>query len=197
MNRLAVAWATGVGIAALGVFLSAGPSRADIDPGIKGGLDKIAKALQKGDSATASKEGQALAKKTEELLDIMYAFKLRTKKGLGVGEKAGVVVPDGIELKLNAIERDGITPGALTKEAKNLEEAAWMTAAVAEATLAKAPAKDMGKKTKAKWSEFSVAMRDGSKELAAAAKGMKAADVKAAATKVNNACNGCHTIFRD
>src|SRR5262249_47809543 len=118
-------------------------------------------------------------------------------KGLGVGHKKGVVTPDGIELKLNAIARDGITPGELKKEGEALNVAAWQTAGIAELAALRGPEKDMGKKTKAAWSKFIDDMRAGSREFAAATKGDSAAAVKTAAIKLNNSCNGCHMVFRN
>src|SRR5690348_4425064 len=103
MRRLAVVWASAVGLLALGFFLSAGSGRAAIDKDVHSALDKIAAALEKGDSATAESQAKALAKKIEDLDAIMHSFKPRSKKGVGVGTRAGVVVPDGIEQKLNAI----------------------------------------------------------------------------------------------
>jgi hypothetical protein len=185
------------GLLAAGFFLTAGSGRADIDKDLHASLSKIAAALEKGDSATAKAEAKTVAKKIEDLDDLMHSFKPRNKKGLGVGGTAGVVVPDGIEQKLNAISRDGITAAMLQKEAKNLTEAAWMTAAIAEITVFKAPEKDKGKKKRSKWIELSETTRDAAKELAAAAKGGNVNEVKNAAIKVNNGCNNCHMIFRE
>ena len=198
MRRFAVAWATAVGLLAAGFFLSAGSSRADIDKKeMNSTLAKIAKALESGDDATATKLAEDLAKKVEDLDDLMHSFKPRNKKGLGVGSKEGVVQPDGIEQKLNSISRDGITPGQLKKEAENLTEAAWMTAAIAKVTVYKAPAKDKGKKTKANWSKYSKGTIAGAQEMAKASKDMDVNAVKTAAVKVNNNCNSCHMYFRD
>lgn len=198
MRRFAVAWATVIGLLAVAFFLTAGRSHADIDKKqMNAALVKIAAALEKGDTATATKEAAALAKQIEDLDDLMHSFKPRNKKGLGVGSKPGVVVPDGIEQKLNAIARDGITPGELGKEGDALTEAAWLTAAIAEVTKHKAPTKDMGKKKKSKWIEWANGTHEAAKEMAAAAKAKNANAVKAAATKVNNNCNNCHTVFRD
>ena len=198
MRRFAVAWATALGLLAAGFFLSAGSSQAGIDKKeMNSALAKIAKAIESGDDATAKKEAQALAKKIDDLDDLMHSFKPRDKKGLGVGSKAGVVQPDGIEQKLNAISRDGITPGQMKKEAENLVEAAWMTAAIGEVTVFKAPEKDKGKKTKARWTQYSKGTVAAAKEMAKAAKDMDVNAVKTAAVKVNNQCNSCHMYFRD
>ncbi len=197
MRRFAVAWATVIGLLAVAFFVTAGRSRADIDKKMHDALSKIAKALQTGDKATAMKEAEAYAKKVEDLDDLMHSFKPRNKKGLGVGSKSGVVVPDGIEQKLNAIARDGITPAQLGKEGEALNEAAWMTGAIAAVTKYKAPERDKGKKKRSKWIEWAESTRDGAIELAAAAKSKDVNAVKAAAIKVNNGCNNCHMVFRE
>jgi hypothetical protein len=198
MRRFACAWAAVLGLLAVAFFGSAGRSRAGIDKKeMDAALAEIAAAIQKGDSATAETKARALAKKIEELDDLMHSFKPRNKKGLGVGSKPGVVEPDGIEQKLEALAKDGITDQQLAKEGSALNEAAWLTAAIAEVTKYKAPEKDKGKKTKARWGQYTKVMFESAKDLAAAAKSMKADAVKAAAVKLSNNCNTCHMYFRD
>jgi cytochrome c556 len=197
MRRFASAWAAVLGLLAVAFFGSAGRSRADIDKEMFTALSAIAQAIEKGDGATAATKAKALAAKVEDLDDLMHSFKPRNKKGLGVGLKADVVTPDGIEQKLDLIAKDGITDQQLAKEGKALNEAAWMTAAIAEVTKYKAPTKDKGKKTKARWGQYANGVFDGAKDLAAASKVMKADAVKAAAIKLTNNCNSCHMYFRD
>ena len=197
MRAFAVAWATGIGLLAVAFFLSAGRSRADIDKDVHKALSKIADALQKGDKATATKEAQALArKKVGELEELMNSFRPRRRKGLGVGSKPGVVVPDGIEQKLNGIARNGITPQELQKEGAALAEAAWMTAALAEVTKYMGPTKDRGKKTRARWLQYATGLSGGVRDLAAAAKKMDVKGVNAAVVAITNNCNTCHAVFR-
>jgi len=184
-----------VGLVAAGIFISTGSSRADIEPANAAALAKIAEALEKGDADKAKQMATALAKKLDELNDVMHGFKPRPK-GVGVGTKAGVVVPDGLELKFNAIGRDGITAKELEREGKNIVEGAWMTAAIAEVAIASPPKKDKGPATKAKWKELSEGTIAGAKELAKAAKAMSVTEVKTAVVKINNSCNTCHMIFR-
>ena len=201
MKKFAIVCGSCCVLLSLYLLFGAGISAA-IDPKVKTAINKIAEALEKGDNATATKEAATLAKNTEELNDVMHAFKPRTTKkkggvtGLGVGPKAGVVTPDGIELKINAMARDGITSGSLKKEGSALIIAAWQTAAIAEVAIAKAPMKDIGKKKRADWMKWSEEMKVGSKELAAAVKSGSIADVKTAATKINSSCNSCHSVFR-
>src|SRR3954468_5169506 len=88
-------------VAALAAWSLTGPSRAADD---KGGLDKdvdkIADLLAKDDKAGAKKDAEAVAKKVDEVGEVMHLMALRTKKPpvFGVGPK-GAVKPDGIEAK--------------------------------------------------------------------------------------------------
>src|SRR5437773_437368 len=87
------AWLTASGLAlALGMWLltvtDTQSAAADVD--VKAAILGLADG--KGDPA-------AIAKKNE-LGDVMALFKLRTKKGLGVGDTPGAITPDGIEAKL-------------------------------------------------------------------------------------------------
>src|SRR6266498_2965556 len=104
MSRFAVLSGTVLGLLALTLGATGGEQKS-FDPKIKAALDKIAQAFEKGDQDSAKAQAKALAKKIEELNDVMHAFKPRTGKGkikgVGVGSKPGVVEPDGIELKLN------------------------------------------------------------------------------------------------
>jgi hypothetical protein len=115
--------------------------------------------------------------------------------GIGVG-KEGEIQPDGIELKINAIARDGITKDTLEKERTALVRAGNVTQGVAHFAVAKPPEKDEGKKTKAAWKEWSEKMLVGAQEFTAAAKSGSAADVRKAATNLKNSCDGCHAIFK-
>jgi hypothetical protein len=203
MRKPVTVCAAGCLLLAAYLLLSPAPtqaSRAPIDDKVKDALDKIAKSLETGDEAGGKKQAAALAKKLDELNDVMHGFKPRNAKkgvkGIGVGAKPGVVSPDGIEQKVNAIARDGITATELKKEGAAIAEAMWQTAAIAEIAAVKGPEKDSGKKTKAAWSKFVDEMRAGARELATAAKGDSVANVKTAAIKLNNSCNGCHMIFR-
>jgi len=195
MRKFAIV--SGISCVLVSVYLLVGTaaSPARIDEKVKDAINKIAAALEKGDNATAKMEAETLVTKIEELNEVMHAFKPRKAKkgatGLGVGHKAGVVTPDGIELKLNAITRDGITAGELKKEGAALVVAAWQTAAIAEVTIIKA-----SDKNRDEWLNLAAEMKTGAKELAVAAKGGSVAEVKTAVTKLNNSCTTCHMKFR-
>ena len=61
---------------------------------------------------------------------------------------------------------------------------------------AKTPKTDKGKATVKGWMQANAEMLEGAQALAKAAQANGAADVKTAATKLNNACNACHSEHR-
>src|SRR5207247_5151892 len=115
---------------------------------------------------------------------VMSAFKLRSKKGIGVGTKPGVSVPDGIELKINAIARDGVNAAALKREGDALVRAGHVTAAIGQIAHAMPPEADTGKKKKADWLEWSSGMVKSAEEFSAAAKAGDGPGLKKAAGKL-------------
>jgi len=198
--RQARLWLAGLALAGLGwMVIDTSGSRAGDDKAVRDGILKIAKALQKGDKAEATKLAQALLKKLdpdEGLHDVMHLFKPRSKKGMGVGTKAGTVTPDGIELKLLAIARDAPSAALLKREGDALEEMSYVVAAIAEVAQQKPPAKDSGKKTKRDWMTWSKDMQQGTIKLAEASRGRGGAEIKSAATKLNDSCANCHAVFK-
>jgi hypothetical protein len=193
MKKLTVLWAAGVGLAAL--ILATSHLWAATDGEANGLINNVADMLQKGDTAGAKKAAKAVADKNE-VETIMTAFNTRKKKGIGVGPTANAVLPDGIELKLEAIVRDGITPAALQKEGEALARAGYVIAAVGHIAYDKAPGKDVGKQKKSDWLEWSQGLAKSSEEFAVAAKGSSAADLKKAASKIKQNCDSCHAVFK-
>jgi NADH dehydrogenase/NADH:ubiquinone oxidoreductase subunit G len=197
MSTQARLWLLSVALLAVGAgFYLAERGRAGEDKAITDGVNKIADALEKGDKATAEKMAQGLAKKLEDVEALMSLFKPRTKKGLGVGPKAGAITPDGIEIKLLAIGRDAPTQATLNKEADALVRMAYITAAIGEVAVRKPPDRDMGKKTKKAWVTYSKEMVEAVPQFAAAAKSKSPNEVKTAASKLAGSCNRCHEIFK-
>jgi hypothetical protein len=180
--------------AAMGLVMAAELARAG-DPKTLADVDKVAKALQKGEKDAAAKLAKAV--KIEDIDEAMSGFKLRTKKGYGVGDKAGAIEPDGIELKLNSIEEKGIAAALLKKESDALIQAAYRSAAIAEVAHKHGWGGAVaGKKTKAAWERLSGEMREASVAFAESVKGGNADKVKAAAGKLNSSCSACHAIFK-
>ena len=158
-------------------------------------VNKIADMLEKKDTAGAEKAAQALAKKVEDIVEVMDLFKPRSKGGIGVGAKAGAVVPDGIEQFLLKIGRDTPTAKEM-KDTAALTRMAYVSGAIAEVAHAKVPDKDLGKKTRKAWMGYSKEFRESWSDMVTAAKGKSAAQVKTAAVKMNNSCANCHGVFK-
>jgi hypothetical protein len=178
-------------------LIAGSTSGAATDDATNGAINSIADMLVKGDTAGAKKAATDVAKKKDfDLDDAMHSFKLRSKKGIGVGDKAGVAVPDGIEAKIEALARDGITPALIKKESEALTRAGFVVAAVGHIATAAAPAKDEPKKLKKDWMQWSEGMIKASDDFSKAAKSMSAADLKTAASNIKKNCDSCHAAFK-
>src|SRR5437762_4237273 len=174
--------------AAAGLVLALGTSA--IGQGGEGDVKKIAALIKKGDMVGAKKAAAVVDKKLE-IEDVMNLFKPAKKKGIGVtGSDLG------IENMLLKIGREAPTAAVMAKMAEAYEEMGYNVAAVGLITEHRAPEKDMGKMTKKAWLESTTGMVETGVKLAEAAKSKSAADLKTQATKVNNNCSNCHTIFR-
>lgn len=192
-------WIAGAVIAAVaGAALLSGPSSAAQNKTLQDQVDKIAAVLQKGDKEGANKEAAVLGKKLneDEFAEAMGLFKPRKKGGFGMGDKPGSVNPDGIEQMLLKIARDAPTAGALKKDGEALEQMGYRIAALGMLAKAKGPPQVGGNKTLKDWTTWASDAVDGGLAVAAAAKAKGAQDVKSAASKLNSACNSCHTVFR-
>jgi hypothetical protein len=82
---------------------------------------------------------------------------------------------------------------------KNATHVGYRIAAIAQPCEAMAPAKDMGKKTRAEWVKLSQEMGKLALEAAQAASEGKADDkkVKSILKKLDDNCTNCHTTYRD
>jgi hypothetical protein len=188
-------WAIGTALVTLGGLVClAGYSYAGAGSKLTPDIRKIAKAIKDGDKAAAEALATKLAKNIEEVDDLMHTLKPREKGGIGVGMVA-TKKSDGIEVRLRDIARDA--PSNMAKDAAALEQMGYDTAAVALVAKAKAPARDMGKKKVSDWKRWSDEMYADSVALAKAAEGKGAQNVKTAATKVNQTCTACHSVFRE
>jgi len=154
-------------------------------------VKKLADQVSKQDWNNLSREGQKIAKKYEELNDVMGVFKPRRiqpgaagTSGIGVGNKPGVILPDGIEAKILDLTKR-IRKGDLDNNAADLKRMGEITAAVAGIALHKPSEKAMkaGAAGIKKWEEYSKEMHDASRELikSLGQKTPGAAQVKAAA----------------
>jgi cytochrome c556 len=196
MKKLNVMWVVAMGALVLGLAANQSIGAAADDP-TNAAINGIADLLVKGDAAGAAAKAKDVAKAANgDIESVMHAFKLRTKSGIGVGAKAGTVTPDGIEKKIDALVRDGITPANLKKEGEALTRAGYVIGAVGHVAVAAAPAKDEGKKKASDWIEWSKGMIKGSEDFSAAAKASNVAELKKAASKIKQSCDSCHSVFK-
>ncbi len=153
----------------------------------------LAKKLSEGKDV--AQEAQAIRKKYDDLNTIMHAYKPSPKGGIGTGlePKAG----DGIEIKLINLGKRALPAATLAKEKDALLKSAYVNLAIGEITMHYAPEKPRGGKGAKEWKQFTEDMNKGTKELIQALKDANPANVKKAALDVNNACQNCHSDFRD
>lgn len=159
-----------------------------------------AKAVNAAIAAQVGKnDAKALAElaKMYSLDELMHAYKLRTKGGVGVGDKAGAITPDGIEAKLQGLQKKAPEKADLQKNAKAYAAMGDISLTLAELTDLFTPKEKKGEKDPKKWKEFTEKMRKGAKGLSEAANKGDANGVKAAALMLNGSCTDCHGIFRD
>ena len=196
MSKLRIWIAGAIAATVGGAILLTGATGAGENKEIRDGIDKIAATLQKGDKDGAKTQADALAKKIDDLADAMDLFKPRKKNGFGVGDKPGAINPDGIEQMLLKIGRDAPTAGTLKKDGAAYEQMGFRIAALGMIAAAKGAPKTGAKGNAKDWSGWANDTVAGGIALAEAAKSKGSADVKTASSKLNNACNSCHTVFR-
>lgn len=195
---------TALALAAVaGLLYLAGPGTAGgkEENAQKANVLKLAKMIGAGNADAAAKVAAAVGKQAKDddarlemVADVMHLLKKRSKGGLGFGEKKPSRGADGLEDKINEVRRDA--PAGVAKDADAYQQMGYRLAAVADLTKALAPAKDSAGKKRADWLKWSDEMHASSMKLVEAAKSKSGAEVKAAATKLNAACNACHSVFR-
>ena len=195
MSRFFRMWTLGTALIAVMAFVAVGtPSRADdedeklIKEAQKDVLD-LAKQIADGKDVQAAAD--KISKKYEDLNTIMYAFKPKAKKGIGVGAKG-----DGIEQKIQSMGKRAIPAGTLQKQKAELIKMAYINIAIANLTMNR-PVKPKGGKGTKEWKEHTSEMKKASMELIEAVKSGDPAKVKSAAFKLEGSCTNCHSDFRD
>ena len=177
-------------LALAGWFLTgSGSGKAADDKDPREGVLKLADMIEKKDGGV-KKQAEAIAKDAD-IEDVMHLMALRSKKGVGIGGKPGAIAPDGIEAKIGALGKKALPAKDAAAQAKDLERAAYIAAAIAQVAQSKLPDKNAKQ-----WQGFAEDMHKGALDLAKAAKAKNADDIKAAATKLEGACNACHEKFR-
>jgi hypothetical protein len=218
--RLPTRWLAPLAISmlGLGVLVAVNPGVAadkdeKISPEQKAAREQALESVQQiADMLGDDKKAEDIQKKAKELSEkmmkadfgvqavepIMAPLKLRSKGGMGIGAKAGVYDPDGIEAKIIGLAKKKLTTTELTKQADDIAKLAKITAAVAEVSELHKPEKKVGDKKPEDWAKWSKEMRDSAIELANQAKAPKpdADTIKKTATKLNGTCTDCHDKFR-
>ncbi|MFQ3650657.1 MAG: cytochrome c [Gemmataceae bacterium] len=181
----------------LGLFAFASPSVNSQDNKVKPVIKEIleiAADLEAGKDVVA--KVKAFRKKHDDLDEVMHGYKPRMRGGVGVDPKADAK-SDGVEMKFNAIARRAMAPAALKKEKDLLLKAAYFNLAMAKLTKEYAPEKPKGGKGAKEWNKLTDEMEKGTKDMLEALKKEDPAALKKAVTDINNACNTCHSDFRD
>jgi hypothetical protein len=147
------------------------------------------------DGKDVSAKAAEIKKKYEDLNTVMHIYKPSPKGGIGYGKpNAG----DGIEMKVIALgSKKALAAAVLSKEKQDLIRMARINLAMAEITMHYAPAKPKGGKGAKEWKQYTTDMKKAAGDLAKAAEAGNSAKVKDAANNLNNACNNCHSDFRD
>jgi hypothetical protein len=130
------------------------------------------------------------------LEQVMHNLSPRSKHGLGVGDKAGAIKPDGIELKLDDLSTKELTPAKVAAERPALTRMARLTGALGRVLPSFPPPSATPPPPAGSWEKFSKAMQKGSEELEAALKRGDPKTVRTAATNLNASCVECHRVYR-
>ena len=196
--RLLTVGAAGLTLA-LGSLVAIKAADEEKDP--RNDVLAMAKLIESNDLEGAKKRAKTLDADLDPE-DVMSAFSLRSEKGkggVGIGDTPGAITPDGIEKKVQDLaEKKPLTPKALDKQAKALERAGYIAAAVAIAVQDRPPVKEKeGDKDPNDWKKWAGEMHQAAREFAAAAKAKNPKLVKEAATKLNDSCIRCHKVFKE
>jgi hypothetical protein len=178
----------------------------EVPKDVREAIMKIAELIDKGKAEDAQKEAAAIAKKAGydgakpgSCESLMHAFAVRAKKGFGVGDKPGMIKPDGIEAKIQVLgdDKKKLTDKTLKAEATDIKKLGLISAAIGAIGIEATPKKDEGKKKAADWKKWSVEMRDYGIKLAdAAGKGSDTKAVQIAARNLDGSCTSCHEVYR-
>jgi Cytochrome C' len=174
-------WIALFGIAVFAVAVTVG-SRTDAAD--KAGLQKIVDFVKAGKMDDAKAAAKKYAAANTDVEELMTAFKS--------GKKGGMTVT-GVEPTLIKFGRDTQSPASLGKD--EYQDMGAIAVAVGLVTDA-IPAPKNNKATQADWSKWAKELTDNGAKLQTAVKTKTPADVKTAASKINAACNSCHTAFR-
>ena len=166
-----------------------------VDKDLKINVKNTADLLKKRNQVAAKSLAASSIVGLEEFYDLALMYRPRNKGGMGWGSiPQPNPAQDGLERRLIIFAR-GVPQNALGDPA-NEESALWI-AAIAEMTIAMAPKKDAGKKTRKLWISQAEELRESAYDLRKASAANNAAQMKQAAIRITNTCTACHIVFRD
>lgn len=175
-------------VLSLSVLAAVGSAADDDAKAARDAIMKVAGMYEKGKDADAKKEGAGVKSELEDVMNLMLPRKGADKGGIGVGDKPGAIVPDGIEKKLQDLEKNAPKAG----EAKALEKTAYIVLAIAAATENKLP---KGKKP-GPWKKYNADFEKNAQGFLEATKKGDPKGIQAAAKSLNNACITCHNDYK-
>jgi hypothetical protein len=153
-------------------------------------LTKTVEGGKKNDKAVEAKVA-AIKKKYGDLEPLMHIYKPKNRGGLGFGPKA----TNGIDLKIRELGKFALNPATLQKESRELTRMVYLNLAMTEITRHYFPGNRNGKNEK-DWKQYLADVMKSSRDLLDAIKARNPVRLKDAATRLETACNGCHTDFR-
>ncbi len=173
--------------------------KAKMEAAKKAAPDVLKLADLAGKPDDLKKQADAVVKKYDELMPIMWQMKPRDRGGLGVGPTPGAFPNDAIELELLQLGKKPPPAKDIADHAADFQRMAEVIRGIAAVT---PPFGKKGGFTKNAadekvWSGLADDMAKGSDDLIAAVKGDDPAAFKKAVNNLNHSCNECHTKFRD
>jgi hypothetical protein len=194
---IGVAVAAALALSAVGVARDAGNQEEDVDLTLTPPRDPDKEEEDRGVEQARKAVLANVPPKREatELFDLMKAFKVKEKGGLGFGEKTDP--RSGLEAKLINLQRTALGPSkeAVKKESKGLIELGYVTLALADLTRPyfHQPA---GGKNRKDWDGWLANQKKASRDLIMAVKKEDGKAVAKAAKELLNTCTECHAAFR-
>lgn len=198
----------------LGYAMSVQPS-AGSTAGIQGTASQLARIANDKTKLTQAKKlaadlarlhgeaeaNEAVLGKYGSLAELMNLLKPKGKGGEGLAPALQSNVRlkgalNGVEEKIRALAKKALAGDRIGTEAKELELLGYKLAVLGEITIFYSQDVKKGKGTVADWNRLSLAMRDESLNLAAAAAKKDAQATFKAANTLNTTCTDCHGLFR-
>jgi hypothetical protein len=159
--------------------------RAQEVKGLAKEVQELAREVEAGKDVT--KRAAALSKRLRDIRAAMQLYGPRSLGGVGFGPK-GV----GIERRLIVLDEDGLSAATLKAESADLTRLAHVTIVVADASRGFAPEKPFLGRGRKEWERDFGAVQEGSRDLMKAVQAGDAKAVRAAASRINKACDSCH-----